>query len=132
MRAQLQHVSIPAPPGSEAAIRAFYGELLGLEELPPPSSLQRLVVLWFKLAETAELHVFLEEPLEDPSERHFCLVVEDLAGLRQTLSGAGYRPYTDEDIPGRPRFFCRDPFGNIIEFTTIEADYLTAQKAANP
>jgi len=130
MPARLQHVSIPAPPGSEAAIRAFYGELLGLEELPPPPSLQRLVVLWFKLDAAAELHVFLEAPLADPSERHFCLVVEDLAGLRQILAAAGYLPYEDESIPGRPRFFCRDPFGNIIEFTTIEADYRLAPPAS--
>jgi hypothetical protein len=26
-------------------------------------------------------------------------------------------------IPNRPRFFCRDPFGNLIEFTTILGDY---------
>jgi hypothetical protein len=26
-------------------------------------------------------------------------------------------------ITGRPRYFCRDPFANLIELTTIEADY---------
>ncbi len=127
MKARLQHVSIPRPPGSDAAARAFFGDVLGLREIPPPDSLQDMRVIWFQLDGDAELHVFLEAPLGDASNRHFCLVVEDLAALRTQLRAAGYAPYDVENIPGRPRFFCRDPFGNIIEFTTIEADYRQAQ-----
>ena len=127
MTARLQHVSIPRPPGSAALTRAFYGDLLGLEEIPPPSSIQSLEVIWFKAGETAELHIFREDPLQDVSNRHFCLVVDKVHSLRQTLEDAGYEPWDVEVIPGRPRFFCRDPFGNIIEFTSIEADYLDVQ-----
>ena len=127
MNFRLQHVSIPRPPGSEAQTRAFYGDLLGLREIPAPNSISDLEVIWFKISEDAELHCFREQPLEDPSIRHFCLVVDDLAGMRGKLSGAGFAPYDVEVIPGRPRFFCRDPFGNIIEFTTIEGDYLAKQ-----
>lgn len=127
MSFRLQHVSIPRPPGSEAQTRAFYGDLLGLPEIPAPNSISDLEVIWFRISEDAELHCFREQPLNDPSIRHFCLVVEDLAGLRGKLTGAGYAPYDVEPIPGRPRFFCRDPFGNIIEFTTIQGDYLAMQ-----
>ena len=28
---------------------------------------------------------------------------------------------SNAEIVGRPRFFCRDPFGNLVELTTIEA-----------
>ena len=126
MNARLQHVSIPRPPGSDAETRAFFGNLLGLVEIPPPDSLANMDVLWFKAGDDAELHVFVEEPLGDPSNRHFCLVVDDVQALRRKLTEAGYEPYDVEVIPGRPRFFCRDPFGNIIEFTTIEADYLAS------
>ena len=127
MNFRLQHVSIPRPPGSEAQTRAFYSDLLGLPEISPPNSLQAAEVLWFKIGDDAELHCFREEPLEDRSNRHLCLVVDDLKGLREQLSGAGHKPYDVEVIPGRPRFFCRDPFGNIIEFTTIEGDYFQLQ-----
>ena len=127
MRFRLQHVSIPRPPGSEAQTRSFYGELLGLQEIPAPNSISDLEVIWFRISADAELHCFREQPLDDPSIRHFCLVVEDLSALRGKLAGAGYSPYDVEPIPGRPRFFCRDPFGNIIEFTTIEGDYLAMQ-----
>ena len=43
-----------------------------------------------------------------------------LAGLRARLTEAGYTPTDTIPIPGRPRFVCDDPFGNPIEFTTIE------------
>ncbi|MCY3717816.1 MAG: glyoxalase [Chloroflexi bacterium] len=127
MNARLQHVSIPRPPGSEAATREFYGGLLGMQEIPPPKSLQADEVIWFRAGEDAELHVFLEAPLDDRSNRHLCLVVDDLLGLRERLLTAGYQPYAVTPIPGRPRFFCRDPFGNILEFTTIEGDYRQLQ-----
>ena len=127
MSVQLQHVSIPRPPGSENLTRAFYGVLLGLPEIPAPNSIQAAEVIWFKLGEDAELHCFREEPLGDESNRHFCLVVDDVAGIRQKLKEAGYQPYDVEVIPGRPRFFCRDPFGNIIEFTSIIGDYVELQ-----
>lgn len=127
MSYRLQHVSIPRPPGSEALTRAFYGDLLGLTEIPAPNSISEMEVIWFKLGAEAELHCFREEPLNDPSTRHFCLVVDELTSARGKLSEAGYAPYDVEPIPGRPRFFCRDPFGNIIEFTTIVGDYLDLQ-----
>ena len=127
MSVRLQHVSIPRPPGNEAATRAFFSGLLGLEEIPPPNSLLDDEVMWFKIGKDTELHVFREENLDDPSNRHFCLVVDDLPGKRQSLTDAGYAPYDVETIPGRPRFFCRDPFANIIEFTSIQGDYLELQ-----
>ncbi len=128
MSFRLQHVSIPRPPGSEDLTRAFYGDLLRLTEIPAPNSISEMEVIWFKLGEDAELHCFREEPLNDPSIRHFCLVADDLKSMRRKLSDAGYAPYDVEAIPGRPRFFCRDPFGNIIEFTTIVGDYMDLQQ----
>lgn len=122
-RPRIQHVSIPRPPGSAAQTRAFYGDLLGLPEKPVPQSVQHLDLIWFDLGDL-ELHCFTETPVNDPSGRHFCLEVADVDGLRATLTQAGYAPWNPEIIPGRPRFFCRDPFGNIIEFTTVVGDYL--------
>ncbi|MCQ3930069.1 MAG: glyoxalase [Chloroflexi bacterium] len=123
MKVRLQHVSIPRPPGSENLTRAFYGEILGLEEIPVPSTIQQFDLIWFALGPETELHVFAEEAFSDQSGRHFCLVVEDLDGLKHKLAEAGIETWEPATIQGRPRFFCRDPFRNIIEFTTIEADY---------
>ena len=126
----IQHVSIPRPPGdkSREAARAFFGALLGLSEKPVPRSVEHLDLVWFQVGEL-ELHCFAEEPLDNPSGRHFCLAVEDVEATRQKLVQAGYAPWNPDAIPGRPRFFCRDPFNNIIEFTTISGDYLQLEKA---
>ena len=41
MRLELQHVSIAIPPGRRNEARAFYGELLGLDERAVPPKLNR-------------------------------------------------------------------------------------------
>lgn len=118
-KTRIQHVSIPRPSGSHELARSFYGELLGLEEAPVPASIEHLDLVWFRLGDT-ELHLFAESTNDDRSGRHFCIEVDELDGLRQRLEAAGYQPRSAIEIPGRPRFFCRDPFGNDIEFTRIE------------
>src|SRR5215470_16363758 len=43
----IDHVQVAAPPGCEEAARAFYGELLGLDELPKPAELADRGGVWF-------------------------------------------------------------------------------------
>ncbi|MEA2644228.1 MAG: hypothetical protein QOG08_1254 [Chloroflexota bacterium] len=114
----LQHVSSPFPAGGQSALRAFYGELLGLRELPIPTTLREMDLVWFAAGDGLELHFFHGET--DPAAaRHFCLEVDDLTETRQRLVDGGHEPSDDTPIPNRPRFFCRDPAGNRVEFTTI-------------
>lgn len=120
----LQHVSTPFPPGQQSAIRSFYGGVLGLTEIPPPASLAHLDVVWFLVGPGLELHFFPGES-ESRGARHFCLDVDDLDETRHQLETAGLGPYDDTTIPNRPRFFCRDPIGNLIEFTSIQGAYPT-------
>jgi catechol 2,3-dioxygenase-like lactoylglutathione lyase family enzyme len=126
-RPRLQHTSILVPPGSQEAVRAFYGELLGLEEKQPPRALAHLQLVWFAAGEgEIELHFLPTENRPDAEdERHICLVVDDLAAYRDRLSEARVSMSEAEPIPYRPRFFCRDPFGNLLELTSIEGDYRT-------
>ena len=127
MNLRIQHVSIPRPPGSQEQARTFYGELLGLEEIVPPQSLHELELVWFRLGDT-ELHLFAEEPSgQDHSGRHFCIAVDDILTLRARLEERGVPVVGTIPIPGRPRFFVRDPFGNMVELCTIEADYRTLE-----
>jgi glyoxalase/bleomycin resistance protein/dioxygenase superfamily protein len=59
-----------------------------------------------------------EAPAAKP---HFCLVVDgDLDGLRRKLEEAGVQTNDPTPLVGRPRFTCRDPFGNLIELAYIE------------
>jgi len=121
MNLRLQHVAISRLPGGDAAARAFYGNVLGLSEITPPTSLAALDLIWYQLGAETELHIMVEEPMgQDHSGRHFCLAVDDLGELRARLEAAGITAVGDTPIPGRPRFFVRDPFGNLIEITSIE------------
>ena len=118
----LQHVSCPYPEGQQDAVRGFYGDTLGLREVPVPRTLDAQRLVWYSAGDGLELHFFIERT--DPAtRRHFCLDVDDLDEVRRRLAAAGNEPYDDTPIPNRPRFFCRDPFGNLIEFTSIQGDY---------
>jgi len=119
----LQHVSSPFPDGRQDDVRRFYRELLGLREIAVPRTLVEGRLVWFSGGQGLELH-FFPGVTDGASLRHFCLDVEDLEDTRRRLTEAGREPFDDTPIPNRPRFFCRDPFGNLIEFTSIEGDYL--------
>jgi catechol 2,3-dioxygenase-like lactoylglutathione lyase family enzyme len=118
----LQHVSSPFADGDQNALRSFYGELLGLRELPTPTALGHLMLVWFSAGDGVELH-FFRGVVDGSSERHFCLDIADLDETRRRLKIAGHEPYDDTPIPNRPRFFCRDPAGNLVEFTSIQGPY---------
>jgi catechol 2,3-dioxygenase-like lactoylglutathione lyase family enzyme len=81
--------------------------------------------VWFEAGTgELELHFLVDDAgIDDGAARHFCLEVDDLDGCRRRLAEAGYEPRDTTPIRRRPRFFCRDPFGNLLEFTTIEGDY---------
>jgi catechol 2,3-dioxygenase-like lactoylglutathione lyase family enzyme len=118
---RLQHVSITIPEGGDDLARSFYGRLLGLSEREVPPKLDGARFVWFRAGEPdLELHLMIgEEPARD--RRHLCLAVEDVEGLRGRLQEAGVKTADATEIVGRLRFFCRDPFGNLLELTTIGA-----------
>jgi catechol 2,3-dioxygenase-like lactoylglutathione lyase family enzyme len=122
---RLQHASVPMPPDGHTAARAFYGGVLGMEEVPPPSTLSGMSLVWFRTGDTGdEVHCFAEEALGPNSpNQHICLQADDLAGIRQRLIDHGATVEETIAIPNRPRFFTHDPFGNRIEITQIVGDY---------
>lgn len=122
----LQHVSTPFPPGAQQTVRDFYGGVLGLTEKPPPKSLAHMTLVWFSGGDGLELHFFQGEAGVN-TQRHFCLDIDDLDETRRSLEAAGLEPYDTDPIPNRPRFFCRDPVGNLVEFTSIQGDYRSAE-----
>lgn len=122
---RLQHTSVPMPPGGREAAQAFYGEALGMTEITPPSTLDRDALVWFAAGDGGhEVHVFTEERLgSNSTAQHLCLQVDDLDGYRSRLGEQGVEVQDTTPIHNRPRFFVRDPFGNLIELTQITGDY---------
>jgi catechol 2,3-dioxygenase-like lactoylglutathione lyase family enzyme len=112
----IDHVQVAAPPGREADARAFYGGLLGLEELAKPAGLAARGGCWFR-AGAQELHVGVERDFAPALKAHPGFVVSDLEALRARLAAAGVELAEDDGtIPGIRRFYAVDPFGNRLEF----------------
>ena len=122
---RLQHVSLPIPAGAQGEGRAFYGGLVGLSEKPPPAVLQPSGVVWFDAGDgDRELHLVPDpDGLTPAAKRHFCFEVDDVSAARARFDDAGVDTFDQVAIPNRPRFFCRDPFGNLIEMLAIEGPY---------
>jgi catechol 2,3-dioxygenase-like lactoylglutathione lyase family enzyme len=115
----LDHVQVAAPPGCEDDARRFYGELLGLEELPKPPLLEARGGAWFR-AGTHELHVGVADDFRTATKAHPAFrvdSVDELERLAVRLEEQGLEiAWADPaEIPGTTRFHVRDPWGNRVE-----------------
>jgi catechol 2,3-dioxygenase-like lactoylglutathione lyase family enzyme len=110
----IDHVQVAAPPGCEDEARAFYGGILGMEELPKPVALRARGGCWFR-AGAQELHVGVEVEFAPARKAHPGLVVSDLDAIRARLAEAGAAYEDDPKIEGVERLFVDDPFGNRLE-----------------
>ena len=115
----LDHVQVAAPAGCEAAARAFYGGLIGLEELEKPAVLAPRGGCWFRVGAN-ELHVGVADPFTPATKAHPALRLasrEALGSLAAVLEAAGadviWADY--REIPGVTRFHVADPWGNRLE-----------------
>jgi catechol 2,3-dioxygenase-like lactoylglutathione lyase family enzyme len=115
----LHHVQVAAPPGSEPAARAFYGGLLGLEEIEKPLLLAVRGGCWFSLG-SGELHVGVEDPFRPAAKAHPALLVESIEALETLAASLEAQRLTvtwadEAEIPGQRRFYVSDPWGNRLE-----------------
>lgn len=110
----LHHVQLAMPAGKEDDARRFYGEILGLEEEPKPTSLAGRGGIWFRLGEV-RVHLGVETPFRPARKAHPALLVDDLDQIGQRFKAAGYEISADDLLPGFKRFYVDDPFGNRIE-----------------
>jgi catechol 2,3-dioxygenase-like lactoylglutathione lyase family enzyme len=117
MQMQLHHIQLAAPPGGEEAARAFFGELLGLQEVPKPANLAGRGGVWFRCGQHG-LNIGIEEDFRPAQKAHPAFQVQDLETLRARLETHGVTTSQDEPLPGYQRFYAHDPFGNRLEFVT--------------
>src|SRR5512134_3850062 len=106
----LHHVQLAMPAGEEDAARAFYGDLLGMTEVPKPDELAPRGGLWFRDG-ALEVHLGVEGEGFTPARKaHPAFLVEGLDELRDRLVDASYRVDDDVQLAGYRRFHVRDPF----------------------
>ena len=111
----LDHVNVTVPPELEAATKHFYGEVMGLTQVPkPPTS--RPSGAWYLIGDS-QLHLSVEDEARAPlSSRHICFAVSDLAEAEKNFRDAGVEIIPDaRPVPGTARFYVRDPGGNQLE-----------------
>ncbi|SEG35647.1 hypothetical protein SAMN05216223_104503 [Actinacidiphila yanglinensis] len=111
----LDHVQLAAPPGSEAALRAFYTGVLGMAELAKPPVLAGRGGCWFSAGD-AVLHLGIEEGFRPARKAHPGIRVTGIHAFAESLRGKGAKVVWDGDLPGHERFYSEDPVGNRLEF----------------
>ena len=100
MIARIDHVQVAAPAGGEDAARAFYGDLLGLAELPKPERLRARGGVWFAVGEQ-QLHVGIEEPFAPARKAHPALAVPRADELQRARRAASRPPAAPSPGTGR-------------------------------
>jgi catechol 2,3-dioxygenase-like lactoylglutathione lyase family enzyme len=116
----VDHVQVAAPPGCEPAARRFFGELLGMPEVPKPEPLRPRGGVWFQAGDH-QLHVGVEEPFTPARRAHPALRVapDALDALAARLEAAGLKVLWDDALEDVRRFHSEDPWGNRVEFLAV-------------
>lgn len=114
---KLDHVHISAPGELEEEVIAWYERTLGLARIEKPEGTQPRGA-WFSVG-GQEVHISRDEH-NPPHLSHFGLTVDDLDAVVTTLREAGCHIEQASQIPGRRRFYTRDPAGNRIEFLMLD------------
>jgi catechol 2,3-dioxygenase-like lactoylglutathione lyase family enzyme len=110
----IDHVQLAMPPGGDDRARRFYGEVLGLREVPKPPALAVRGGLWFE-NDSVRIHLGIENDFRPARKAHPALLVQDLEALAERLREAGYAVLEPEPLSGYDRVHTDDPFGNRIE-----------------
>jgi catechol 2,3-dioxygenase-like lactoylglutathione lyase family enzyme len=110
----LDHVQLAMPAGEETAAAAFYGTLLGLEQMPKPEALAGRGGCWFERG-GVRVHLGVDAGFRPAQKAHPGLVASGIDDLAATLEAAGHPVRWDDDGSGRRHFYVDDPFGNRIE-----------------
>jgi catechol 2,3-dioxygenase-like lactoylglutathione lyase family enzyme len=110
----LHHVNVTVPAELESAAKIFYGSVLGLQQVPKPST-SRQSGAWYQIGAN-QLHLSVEAEPRSTSSRHVCFKVTDLAAAEKRFRDVGVQIIPDtRPQPGTLRFYVRDPAGNQLE-----------------
>ena len=107
----INHVGIPISDRKKSL--PFYRDLVGLELIPSMEDGDALI--WSETADHTMVHVIEGAPIP-----HFAFEVEDFDAALEAVRAAGIEIIKGpvERVDGQRAFYCFDPDGNRLEFTT--------------
>ena len=114
----IDHVQLAMPRGEEMQARSFYGDVLGLIEIPKPAELLGHGGVWF-LCGSVQLHLGVEEEFRPAKKAHPALFVTQFEDSIAAMRDAGFKMTDDTSLPNVRRAFISDPFGNRIELVAV-------------
>lgn len=118
MKPLIHHVQIAIPRGGEEVARSFYGDILGLMEIPKPTNLQGRGGVWFETG-NLQLHLGVDPDFHPARKAHIAFQITDLREIQEKLSVAGHNLVNGEPLEGYNRMYVTDPFGNRIELLEL-------------
>ena len=110
----LHHVQLAMPVGGEPRAREFYQDLLGIPEVPKPTTMARRGGCWFERG-GLRVHLGVEAEFRPARKAHPAFVVSGLPALAARLRAARHECREDSELEGYDRLFVDDPFGNRVE-----------------
>ena len=115
---RIEHVQLAMPAGEEDTARRFYGQALGMSEVPKPEELAKRGGCWFEDGDV-RVHLGVQKDFRPATKAHPAFVVDDLHSLRTRLRDAGFPCEDDKPLEGFDRTYVNDPFGNRIELMQV-------------
>lgn len=124
---KFNHWTITAPFGQKDQAKWFYGELLGLTEVPLPKDLESVYeLIWYKLFDYL-IHIEFAKHFVRPDAHlhgvetppHFAIEIKNIFAARKKLEAQGAQTRDAVPISDRDRFYLIDPFGNYIEIIEL-------------
>ena len=86
----IDHVQLAIPPGGEERARWFYGQVLGLVEVPKPEALRGRGGLWFQ-AGPVQLHLGVEPQMRPSAKGNYLSITCTVTATSQQQLDALYR-----------------------------------------
>lgn len=111
----LDHVNVVVSKTLEDVAKHFYGSVMGLKEIPKPLELRGRGGAWYELG-GVQLHLSAKADDAVIKKGHVCFTVVDVPSAEERFVAAGVQIIPDDQpIAGQPRFYVRDPGGNLLE-----------------
>ncbi|HEY8185337.1 MAG TPA: VOC family protein [Pyrinomonadaceae bacterium] len=114
---EINHVNVVVAKSLEETTKHFYDSVLGLKEVPKPIESRGRGGAWYQLG-SVQLHLSVRPDgnSNEVGKGHVCYTVADVESAEKSLRAAKVEIIPDEQpIAGNPRFYVRDPGGNLIE-----------------